>query len=359
MVGRNPVEKAPEESAVGGKVTVKVPWAKAAMPARDVLPEALQLVPVVRGPTWQGGNADGGPGSPGLALSMEGTQVQVMWERGGEMTTHTYDYGADRFDVVPTDISRDVFDERQRVKAASAAAPDASVVSPDEVYAFGQSAAAAGIKIKMQRPSPASSKSGEADAPQECHVTVERYVTGPEAREIASGDAAGASKRLQYVPRALLRYISALSLDALLSAPLGRGMSLDANPNAVRELARALSRAVKHASSDTTVSVEVAALNQVRLQERLDRLLLAAGEGPAVPRTSLQGADGKFAPETRVAGGKAVVSTAAVGEERSSEPPQAPGQSAATAGQDAAASTVSQAPYAGIKSVNVSNVFEI
>ena len=152
MVGRNPVEKAPEESAGGGEVTVKVPWAKAAMPARDVLPEVLQLVPVVRGPTWQSGNADGGPGSPGLALSMEGTQVQVMWERGGEMTTHTYDYGTDRFDVVPMEISKDVFDERQRVKAADAVAPDTSVVSPDEVYAFGQSAAAAGIKIKMQRP---------------------------------------------------------------------------------------------------------------------------------------------------------------------------------------------------------------
>ena len=98
-------------------------------------------------------------------------------------------------------------------------------------------------------------------------------------------------------------------------------MSLDASPNAVRELARALSRAVKHASGDTAVSVEVSSLNQVRLQERLDRLLLATGEGPAVPRTSLQGASGKFAPETVVAAGKAVMSTAAVGEKRSSEPP--------------------------------------
>ena len=162
--------------------------------------------------------------------------------------------------------------------------PNRDGASSDQLV-FGSSAAGAGIRIEA----PAGvGADGNPIWGFKATVTVERYVSRDEAALLSSeGMAAGFTP--QAAPASLLRLLAAQGVLRLLKAPLARGIHLEAGSSSVKALASALAAASKKATSDSSIPNDIATLSEANLRQRMDKLLLLSGEGPAVPRALCRG----------------------------------------------------------------------
>ncbi|XP_077982651.1 uncharacterized protein LOC144437563 [Glandiceps talaboti] len=114
-------------------------------------------VRVVRGPTWEWGNQDGGPGSVGNVYKVdtgERFNVNVRWPNGKK---NHYRYGSGVKDVKPLDVSEDVDDDRL-ARGLAALALLSALTDDNDSATSGRGASSRVVARRPENPPPAAKK---------------------------------------------------------------------------------------------------------------------------------------------------------------------------------------------------------